>query len=109
MPHLRIRGMKEEEITKISTELLDELVRIINVPRDHFTIEYIPSTFICDGNINANKYPFVEVLWFNRGEKIMNETANVITQFIKPFEYDDIAVYFNDLKKEHYYENGEHF
>jgi len=109
MPHLRIRGMKEEEIAKISTELLDELVRIIKVSRDHFTIEYIPSTFIFDGNINTKSDPFVEVLWFDRGEQIMKETANVITQFIKPFDYKDIAVYFSDLKKEHYYENGEHF
>ena len=73
MPHLRVRGMKEDEITTISTELLDEIVGIIEVPRDHFTIEYIPSTFVCDGEINKNRYPFVEVLWFNRGEKVMTQ------------------------------------
>jgi len=109
MPHLRIRGMKEEEIRKISTELLDEFVRIIEVPRDHFTIEYVPSTFIFDGETDKNRYPFVEVLWFNRGEDVMQVIASVITQFIKPFDYDDVAVYFRDLHKDHYFENGTHF
>ncbi|MBI9014146.1 MAG: DUF1904 domain-containing protein [Clostridiales bacterium] len=109
MPHLRVRGMKEIELVKISTELLDELVRIVNVPRDHFTIEYIPSTYIFDGEIDKNRYPFVEVLWFNRGEQVMKETANVITQYIKPFDYDDVIIYFSDLRKGHYYENGVHF
>jgi len=108
MPHLRIRGMKKDEIVKISTELLDELVRVIEVPRDHFTIEYIESTFIFDGQENENMYPFVEVLWFKRQDK-MQEVANIITTFIKPFEYDDVTVYFTDLIPEHYFENGKHF
>lgn len=108
MPHLRIRGMKKDEIVKISTELLDELVRVIDVPRDHFTIEYVKSTFIFDGQENKNNYPFVEVLWFKREDK-MDEVATIITTFIKPFEYDDVAVYFTDLNPKHYYENGEHF
>ncbi len=108
MPHLRIRGMKEDEIVKISTELLDELVRVIDVPRNHITIEHIKSTFIFDGETDKNKAPFVDVLWFDRENK-MQEVAHVITTFIKPFEYKDVTVYFTNLTKEQYFENGEHF
>lgn len=108
MPHLRIRGMKKIEIVKISTELLDELVRVIGVSRDLFTIEYIDSTYISDGQENNNPNPFVEVLWFSKEDK-MDEVAAIITTFIKPFDYDDVAVYFVDLKPEHYFKNGKHF
>ena len=108
MPHLRVRGMKEEELVSISKELLEELVRIIDVPKDHFTIEHIHSTFIYDGQIDGNRYPFIELLWFDRSH-LMKEVATVITDKIKQFDYADVAVYFRNLKKDHYYENGEHF
>ncbi len=108
MPHLRIRGMKKDEIVKISTELLDELVRVIDVPRNHFSIEHVESTFILDGKTDTSRSPFVDVLWFDREEQ-MQEVAHVITTFIKPFEYENVVVYFSNLSKQHYFENGEHF
>jgi len=108
MPHLRVRGMKEEELVEISKELLDEMVRIIEVPRDHFTIEHVHSTFVYDGQTDANRYPFVDVLWFDR-DHLMDEVAKKITSIIKRFDYEDVAVYFTNLKKNQYYENGQHF
>jgi hypothetical protein len=100
MPHLRVRGMKEEELVSVSTERLEELVRIIEVPKDHFTIEHVHSTFIYDGQIDGNRYPFVELLWFDRSH-LMKDVATAITSIIKRFNYEDVAVYFTSLKKEH--------
>lgn len=108
MPHLRVRGMKEEELVEISKDLLDELVRIIEVPRDHFTIEHVQSTFIYDGKKDSNRYPFVDLMWFDR-DHLMDEVAKAITRMIKRFDYEDVAVYFTNLDKHRYFENGEHF
>ncbi|WDV46394.1 DUF1904 family protein [Clostridiaceae bacterium M8S5] len=109
MPHIKIRGMKKEEIQSISTKLLDELSRVIRSPKDHFTLEYIESTFIYDGELHNGGYPFINVDWFSREKETMQETANIITNMVRQFGYEDITVYFTDLKKENYFENGEHF
>lgn len=109
MPHLRFRGMKIKELQDVSKDMLDQLVILMDLPRDHFTMEYVASTFIFDGEIDGNEYPFVTVDWFDRGDKVRAEVANIITDMLKQFDYEDIAVYFNDLEKGHYFENGEHF
>lgn len=44
MPHIKVRGMKVEEVKSISIELLDKLVELIEVPRDHFTLEHVQTT-----------------------------------------------------------------
>lgn len=108
MPHLRIRGMKSHEIKDISKEMVDELQNIIGCPRDYFTLEYIPSIFILDGE-ESEGYPFVEVLWFDRGQEVQDKVAKAITDRIKKLEYEDVCVIFFNLAKDKYYENGEHF
>lgn len=109
MPHLRFRGIEEEKIVDISTELLDKLEKAIDCPRDYFTVEHISSKYIFDGVRNAGKWPFVEVLWFDRGNEIMKEVASIITEIIQRDIKTDVTVYFTNLNKEHYFENGEHF
>lgn len=108
MPHIRIRGMKEAEVIKVSRDLIDDLVTIIDSPRDHFTLEYIPSLYIFDGEKDGNMYPFVEVLWFSR-EALKTQVARAITKRLKPFNYSDVTVYFENLEPKRYYENGDHF
>lgn len=57
MPHLRFRGMKLEELKEISAKLLDDLERIVESPRDYFTLELEASTFVFDGQEGGNQYP----------------------------------------------------
>lgn len=109
MPHLRFRAVKKEEIKEISKDLLSALEKEINCPRDWFTLEHIESLFIFDGEYNKNKFPFVEVLWFDRGPLVMKKVADIITDMIKSYSYEDVTVVFTNLEGEHYYENGEHF
>ncbi len=108
MPHLRFRGMPKEELLSLSKAILDELEQIIGSPRDHFTLEYIHSDFIMDGKI-ASGYPFVEMLWFNRGQVVQDQVARSLTKLIKPKGYEDVCVIFTSLQEDKYYENGEHF
>jgi len=109
MPHLRFRGIEKQHVKEISKNLVDKLAKEVECPREWFTLEHIESLFIFDGEENKNKYPFVEVLWFDRGSAVMSNVANLITDMIKSYSYDCVTVIFTNLTKEHYYENGEHF
>lgn len=109
MPHLKFKGIKLDELKEISAKLITDLVRITETPKDQFTFELIESTFVFDGVIGENKYPFVNVDWFYRGHEIMEEAAEKITGYIKEYDYTDVRIYFTNLIKENYFENGKHF
>ncbi len=59
----------------------------------------------------SSAYPFVEVLWFDRGQDVKTAVAHVIDTALRPFsgEDKDITVLFEDLNGNDYYENREHF
>ena len=109
MPHIRCRGLEFETVKKISTSLVDGLTKIMECDRSWFTVEFIESTFISDGKI-SNGYPFIEILWFNRGQDVKDKVAKFTTSLLeKDSNYPAITVIFTDLKGEDYYENAEHF
>ena len=72
MPQIKVRGINENDICKISEKMVDELVEAVKCPRDYFEIECIKSVAIRDGKI-ADVYPFVEVAWFDRGKKFKTQ------------------------------------
>lgn len=109
MPHIKVRGIQLEEVKQVSQKLIEDLAVLTEVAKEHFTLEYIHSTYIVDGKEDANMYPFVEVDWFYRGDAVMDQAATIITDHLGVFNYSDVAVYFRNLKKHHYYENGKHF
>lgn len=108
MPQIKIRGVELKEVCSISSQLINELEKIINCPRNYFTVEQLPSTFISEGNVVAG-YPFVEVAWFDRGQEIQDKVALSITKCIYSLGHKNVDVIFTSLKQNDYYENGEHF
>ena len=110
MPHVRIRGVQKNQIMMISSELVDSLSELVGCPRDHFTVEHVPSTFIINGKEDAG-YPFIEMHWFDRGPEVQDKVAASMTQLIRRVsdQAADIAVVFHKLVERDYYENGEHF
>ncbi|MCY6372696.1 DUF1904 domain-containing protein [Clostridium ganghwense] len=108
MPQIKVRGMKVENVCKISKELIDELEKIIGCPRDYLTIEHMNSIFIMDGE-KVEGYPFIEVAWFDRGQEIQDEVAKVITKYVQSQGYEGVDIMFTVFEKHRYYENGEHF
>lgn len=108
MPFLRFKSVEKETLLAISTKLVDDLVEIVAVPRDYFSLEYIPATFILDGAI-ANPTPLVEVAWFPRSQELQDQVAKCITKHLLKAGYSTVDIYFTKLKRERYYENGEHF
>jgi len=46
------------------------------------------------------------MLWFSRSDEIKQLVANTITDSLSKYDYEKIAVYFIDMKKENYFKNG---
>ncbi len=109
MPQIKIRGIKAEEICKISEEIIDALVETVKCPRDYFEIECIQSVAIRNGAL-APVYPFVEVAWFDRGQVVQDAVAKIITDALREkLNVESLDLAFTTFEKEKYYENGEHF
>lgn len=108
MPQLKIRGIEADKIKEVSKELVDELAEIVGCPRDYFTIECINTTSIFDGEI-VKAYPFIEIVWFDRGQETQDNVARVITRYVNKIGIKDLDMAFTVFKESRYYENGEHF
>ncbi|NRF31676.1 DUF1904 domain-containing protein [Vibrio coralliilyticus] len=110
MPHLRFRAVEPQTVQTLSKSLIDELQPHMDCPREDFTFEYIYTTFYHEGEV-SQAYPFVEVLWFYRGQQTQDAVAAIITQQVRGMigEDVDVAVIFTALDAKVYYDNGEHY
>lgn len=109
MPHIIYKGMSIEEVKLIEADIIHEVSQMIECPADHFTTEWMHTMFITKGVENSGGYPFVTINWFKRNQSKRDAVAKVITEAVIKLGYSDVCVYFNELKPDHYYENGEHF
>lgn len=107
MPQFLIKGMKVEEVQKISTHMVNELEGIIGCPRDYFRIECVDSTLIKDGDI-VTGCPLVQVNWFDRGQVVQDKVAVCLTENIKSAGYEQVEIFFIILERNKYYEDGKH-
>jgi hypothetical protein len=105
MPQFLIKGMKMEDVQKISTQMVNELEEIIGCPRDYFRVEYVDSTLIRDGAV-VNGCALVQVNWFDRGPEVQDKVAVSITQHIQNAGYEQVEIFFIILERNKYYENG---
>ncbi|WP_210396680.1 DUF1904 domain-containing protein [Motiliproteus sediminis] len=108
MPQLRFRGVEVDTVETISTALVDELQRLLDCPRDDLTLEVVSSVYVADGQRVAG-YPFIEVLWFDRGQALQDLTAMAITRHLQAAGVTASDIFFTPLKGCNYYENGTHF
>lgn len=108
MPQIKVRGISPEKLCVMSKELIDELVQIVQCPRDYFELEYIQSLGIREGSIEA-AYPFIEVAWFDRGQEVQDQVARIITKYVHQVGIPSVDIAFTYFEKRNYYENGAHF
>ncbi|EGU49329.1 hypothetical protein VII00023_09840 [Vibrio ichthyoenteri ATCC 700023] len=110
MPHLRFRAVEPQTVQTLSKSLIDELQPHMNCPREDFTFEYIYTTFYHEGEVSP-AYPFVEVLWFDRGQETQDAVAKIVTDQVRGIAGEDInvAVIFTALNASGYYDNGQHY
>lgn len=110
MPHLRFRAVEPHIVEILSKPLIDQLQPYMDCPREDFTFEYVETTFFHEGS-RSQAYPFVEVLWFDRGQDKQDAVARLITVQLREAlgEDVDVAVIFTALAPHAYYDNGEHY
>lgn len=108
MPQIKMRGVDTKTICKLSKQLIDELAVLTQSPRDDFTLEVIHSTFVMDGVVVPG-YPFVEIAWFDRGQEIQDQVAQVVSRSLNDAGCSSVDIMFTVLEKLRYYENGVHY
>ena len=110
MPHLRFRGIEREALMQLSGPLVEQLSALTGAPVAHFTIERVQTEFIISGEAVAG-YPFVELMWFDRGQEVQDAAARLITSAVKAQlgEAQDVAVVVLPLTRSGYYDNGQHY
>lgn len=110
MPHIRARGIDQKTLEGIAEDIVAKFAEVTHTPHDHFTVEHIQSAYITKGGA-SEAYPFIEILWFDRGQETKTKVAAIIDNALRPVvgEMTDITVLFSDLRGQDYYENREHF
>lgn len=110
MPHIRVRGLPLEDLESVSDTLVETLSELTDTPNSHFTLEYQSSVYLVVGGASP-AYPFIEILWFDRGSDVKAKVAQAIDDLIRPLidAGQDITTLFRDIKGTDYFENGEHF
>jgi hypothetical protein len=105
MPHLLIRGVTPDQIRKISQSLVAELAGICECPADHVLLECLNTNAVFNGE-TIPSYPFVEVNWFDRGEKVRDQAAECIDRHVRSLDIPEAEVAFRIYEADSYYANG---
>lgn len=108
MPQLKFKGIKQEEVAQISTEIVNEMSLIMDTPKDWFQVEYDPVVMFFDGREVPGE-PMVQVWWFDRGQEVQNKAAKRLNEIICNLGYEYAVVSFHKFEKKDYYEDGTHF
>jgi len=108
MPHLFIRGISVDQVKTISTSLVQDLADLCACGTDNFTLEVVHSTYVFDGD-EVPCYPLIEVKWFDRGQEVQDQFANIITKRIQALEIPEVEVAFSTFQESAYYLNGKSF
>jgi hypothetical protein len=113
MPHIRIRGLKQETVASLSRTLLHALASLCGNNETSYSLEWLPSTNYRDGQLVPST-PMVEVLWFPRNKETQQAVEACIRHAIfaetrLTQQIEQLIVMFIELEPQAYYRNGQHF
>ncbi|MFD2369084.1 DUF1904 family protein [Brevibacillus sp. GCM10020057] len=108
MPQLLVRGIQAEQMATISEPLLEELAALCGCGTDNFTIECLHTTGVFGGKV-VESYPFIQVGWFERGQKTRDQFARIVTRHVQSLGIPEVEMVFIAFQKESYYANGKHY
>lgn len=108
MPQLIFKGISVNQVKSISSDLVSELAKLCECDDDNFTLEVPQSIFIFNER-EVSSFPFIEVKWFDRGQDIQDQFANIITKHIHLLDIPEVEVAFTVFLENAYYSNGKHF
>jgi len=108
MPQITFKGMKIEEVCKLSDDLKNKIEEIVGCERKHIKFDFIETVCIDNGTV-VESFPKIEMLWLPKTQEVQDRTASVITDIVKEFGYDHVQVSFKVVPGERFYENGKHY
>ncbi len=108
MPQVIFKNVQKQHVQEISVKLPLKLEQVSEIPKDWFTVEHLDISLFENGQC-SNGYPIVQINWFDRGLEVKDKIAEVIFQTLKEKGYSDSELFFINLEKQSYYENGERF
>jgi hypothetical protein len=108
MPQLIFKGVTVDQVKKISTALVQELALLCNCDIDNFTLEIVHSTFVFNEE-EVPGFPFIEVKWFDRGQEVQDQFANIMTKHIHSLDIQEVEIAFTVFLESAYYLNGKNF
>ena len=109
MPHIRVRGTSKEDVAALSRMSTKDISDLCQCGVLDITWEISQTQFIVDGRADSG-YPFVEFVWFDRGQETKNQIATVLDEALKQRGYSgDRAIIFTAVDQTNYFECGNHF
>lgn len=108
MPRITTHAIPLETVQRASGPLMDDLVALFGIPREHFVLEVRTDTFVQDGTIVPGD-PFVEVALFDRGVEAEAQAVRLITRHFQQAGCLHLDVYLVRLERHRYYEDGDPF
>ncbi|WP_318502359.1 DUF1904 family protein [Bacillus sp. T3] len=108
MPQLIFKGIAVEQVKAISSVLVRELAELCHCEEDNFTLEIPQSTYVFNQE-EVPAFPFIEVRWFERGQGMQDQFAEILTKHIQSLSVPEVEVAFSVFREAAYYYNGKHF
>lgn len=105
MPQLTFRGFTPSQVAQASLHLAPRLAAVLNCPEDYFTFDCLQVQSFSEGE-SVPTYPFIEVLWFDRGKTVRDEAAMVINLVLLELGVPELEMCFKAVPKAAYYGNG---
>ena len=102
MPMLKFKAMETKSVCSISKDLLDELQKLLQCPRETLSIEVSQSVYVKDGEIVSGP-SVVEVHWFPRTQELQDKAAEIIIKHAQSIGYPNVEVIFSILDKDKVY------
>lgn len=105
MPQLTFRGVKENTVAQASCVLPKVLSTIMECPEDYFTFDLLVIRSYAGGKA-ALTAPFLEILWFERGDLVRDQAAKVIEEEMVSLGVHDLEICFVSSEQKAYYSGG---
>lgn len=102
MPQLIFKGVKREDVIKLSKSLPSVLSDIATTPIDYFTFERPNTEYFFDGN-EFEMYPLIEIIQFDRGRDVEKRMSETVQEHLLTLGYLECEVYFTHISEEDYY------
>lgn len=108
MPHLLFRNVSKEAVSEVSKTLCEDLAKTFDCDKADITFELVHSTSFINGEVVVGDAT-VDVKMFKRPKAVCDGVSNILTNFLSNGYSGDIAIIFEFLEPELYYENGNSF